>query len=88
MSAFVRTTADVMEAGEPWAEEETIADFRSDEGETVCLVHRTEGYDPKGATFTRFLPEAWAVRIGDASRWYDKKTDALDNFNRAKAQLT
>ncbi len=89
MSAFVRTTASVLEAGEPWAEEETLADFRSDEGDTILFVHRSAGFDPQGATFTRWLPEQWGVRIGaDHARWYDIKTDALDNFNRAKAQLT
>lgn len=86
MSAFVVRVADVKAYGEPWADTETLDEYYSrDEGGSVRLVHRSEGYDPKGAEYTRWTPEQWGiVWPNEQARWFDAKRDALTQFNLLK----
>ena len=85
MSAFVNLRADVKG---PFATEEILDSFWDrEERSTVQLVHRIAGYDPMAPDYTRWTEDRWIVRFSaDSSNWYENKADAVDNFNRAKAQ--
>ena len=94
MSAFVRTTADIKSEGGPWATESVLNAFWSTtENATIELRQTEEGYDPKGAEYTRWIPETfsvWICPIDGEPRMlaaYRDKESAQDHFARARAQI-